>query len=80
MVRSVSPFFIFWLFFSSFVSITLPLTTAVSCVFSCTERMTPLEEEEIGIKTIGKVTRIAVTNAKMVRYMVFDIVKFYILH
>ena len=37
--------------------------------------MTPLEEEAIGIKTIGKVTRITVTNAKMVRYMVFDISK-----
>ena len=45
-------------------------------MFSCTERITPLEEEEeIGIKTIGKVTRITTTNAKMVRYMVFDISK-----
>ena len=44
-------------------------------MFSCAERMTPLEEEEIGIKTIGKVTRTTVTNAKMVRYMVFDISK-----
>ena len=44
-------------------------------MFSCTERITPLEEEEIEIKTIGKVTRITITNAKMVRYMVFDISK-----
>jgi hypothetical protein len=42
-------------------------------VFSCTERITPLEEEEIGIKTTGKVTRIAITITRMVRYMVFDI-------
>ena len=42
-------------------------------MFSCTERITPLEEEEIGIKTTGKVTRIAITITRMVRYMVFDI-------
>ena len=42
-------------------------------MFSCAERMTPLDDEEMGIKTIGNVIRITITITRMVRYIVFDI-------
>ena len=44
-------------------------------MFSCAERMTPLDDEEMGIKTIGNVIRITITITRMVRYIVFDISK-----
>jgi hypothetical protein len=56
-----------WLFFSNLVLITFPETTAATVVFSCTDRITPLEDEEIGTKTNGKVTKIMITIARMVR-------------